>query len=160
MNTDHDSPFYATRSHPSPNHWNHFMCPLDLMVHNQQHSYTQNSLNIIFYCSEICPFPKDTIFSKHLSNNNIFSHTSCTIKCESDFPTPHWCLQITLQFFFSLHFHVESPCRIRFSNPYTALYFKKVLIFLAHSTMLFHVTMTTLTFHIIVISVKVDYINV
>lgn len=71
-----------------------------------------------------------------------FSHTVWATRCEGDLPTPHWCFQTILHFFFFLLTSIE-PQWVRFNTFYYSIIFTKSQnFFLGHFTMLFHVTIS------------------
>lgn len=97
--------------------------PFHLEVHNQQDFICSNSLNVpVPSCSDTTCFSPD--YSVYLQISQmaliIFYHTDWDRRCEGDFLTPRWCLEIILDFSF-LFFYLESPW-IKFNTFYIALY--------------------------------------
>lgn len=141
----YNAPFLVTIYHPTHNHWNPSMYILWYI--------TWNSLYILKLLECAHPFLLRNLFLSWIYCFTyrslkwwffflFFSHTVWATRCEGDLPTPHWCFQTILHFFFFLLTSIE-PQWVRFNTFYYSIIFTKSQnFFLGHFTMLFHVTIS------------------
>lgn len=98
----YNAPFLVTIYHPTHNHWNPSMYILWYI--------TWNSLYILKLLECAHPFLLRNLFLSWIYCFTyrslkwwfffFFSHTVWATRCEGDLPTPHWCFQTILHFFF------------------------------------------------------------